>query len=566
MSRLEQFLVLFLGFFIFEIIYIRSNFFAGISIHPMTLIFSFLLYVALVGSYYSLTYIDKKKITVFLPLSFFILASFLLAGVAYLLSFTFDTSWDGQGYHQSAVIALGNNWNPVYEPYINFPQHLPSQVFAESYPSALWEIQASIYSLTGKINTAKIVNIAILLVSGTITYSLLRKIKIGRVVAAFLSSLIILQPVFLTQALTFMGDGFGYQLVIIAASSIILLCVSHKHSWAIATFIMAELLLVSTKFSHLPIALMLALLFTLVIINRFLNREYVFTRIWKVSLVLLIVTSLIFAYLPYARNQLAHGSLFFPTNIDDLMGSVTYNNAPLNIQNENRITLLFYGIFSKSQPLESGDPRNKENVAELKIPFTFSMEELSNSAALYNNRVGSGGPLFSGIITSALLLTLFLYIRAETKQERYAVYTSIFSFLIVVGISLTAPTPNLLRYVSYLQLIPFLLLIPLYVTFRHRYVKLICLTLFSCITLNVGLYGAAVFHKNYTDTVESNKQFHTMRTSGNLYEVKAQQFYSTYTILTEQNVPFRMASYLICPEINYLFASSTTTQYCIKEK
>jgi hypothetical protein len=39
------------------------------------------------------------------------LASIILAGQVE------DVSWDGQFYHQAAIIALGNGWNPLVEPY-----------------------------------------------------------------------------------------------------------------------------------------------------------------------------------------------------------------------------------------------------------------------------------------------------------------------------------------------------------------------------------------------------------------------------------------------------------------
>lgn len=124
------------------------------------------------------------------------------------------------------------------------------------------------------------------------------------------------------------------------------------------------------------------------------------------------------------------------------MGSVRYNNVPNNLQNSSKLTLLFYGIFSRAQPKESGDPRNESNTAQLKFPFYFSDQEISDSAQLYNNRVGSGGPLFSGLVLLSICLIFLAYFKAANIQERYAVYASILALALIILLSLIAPTPN----------------------------------------------------------------------------------------------------------------------------
>jgi hypothetical protein len=408
-----------------------------------------------------------KYISLLLFVALFSILALASAGLRY----TYDTSWDGQGYHQSAIIALSNGWNPVYQPLINFKQHLPSQIFAEGYPSALWEIQASIYSLTGWINSAKVMNLAIAIIAAQFLYILARKLNISKFIAVLLSLLVVIQPVFLIQFLTFMQDGFGYQLLVIAITSLIIIILDLKAHWAVLSFLMAAILLVSTKYSHLPIALILGIIFMFVVVNRFMNIEYRFNKFVKGFLVIFFVCSAVFAYLPYIRNGLAHSYFFYPTNIPELMGSVAYNNVPKNLDKDDKFKLLFYGIFSRSQDSSSGDPRAAENVAHLKMPFTFSMDEIEDSVSLYNNRVGAAGPLFSGIAFLSLAFLTFVTFRTKNVKERYIIYSSFFIITGLLVFSLFTPAPNLLRYVSQIQLLPFAVIIPLYAGFKSKYLK-----------------------------------------------------------------------------------------------
>ena len=565
MSKLEQFILISLGFFVFEIIFIRVGFFLGSPINKYTLILSLLTFFAGVINVYSLNRFSSQQVVKkFIPLLAFATFIIFLSAGSILLSNTYDTSWDGQGYHQSAVIALSENWNPVYAPSIDFSQNLPSQIFAEGYPSSLWEIESTIYSLTGKINSAKIVNFAIAVIAGAIFYSLLRKLKLGKLLSGLISVLVVLQPVYIIQLLTFMEDGFGYELLVIAAGSLSIIALSSKSYWAIAVFLMAELLLITTKYSHLPVSLVLGIIFMLIVVNRFLNRDYRLNKYTYSFIGLLLFISAIFATLPYIRNQFYHSAMFYPTNIPELMGSVRFNNVPNNLQDNNKLSLLFYGLFSRAQVKESGDPTNPANLAHLKIPFTFSIEELNGSAELYNNRVGGGGPLFSGLVLLSVILITFLYFKAENRTQRYAVYVGIFVLTLILLLSLLAPTPNLLRYANQLQLIPFAITIPILAVFKRTYIQVFCLVIINISVINVLLFSSAVVYKNFKETFHMNEEMSQLRDSGKEYQVRAQQFYSTYILLAEQNISFAAVDKLNCTGVKPLIASSTTTQYCFK--
>lgn len=554
MSKLEKMVLTFFSFFAFVVLFVRTLFLFTIPISPLTL------WVAL-GTYTIILLVIFKS-QIVSTLLWFLGVIIILATVSFALSYTFDTSWDGQGYHQTAVIALKEGWNPIYSADISLPQELPSEIFAKSYPSAVWEIQATIYALTDRINSAKIINLAIAIVSGGVIYSLLRKLNLGKIVSFLVSTLIVLQPLYIVQFLSFMQDGLGYQLVLTAAASLAIFAIDKSSRWAASIFILSEVFLVSSKYSHLPLAAILGAIFSPIVINRFLNKDYSVTRRLKIFVLLALVPLLIFAYLPYGRNLVFHHHPFYPTNVADLSGSVTYNNLPHNLQNENKLVQFFYGIFSESQTVESGDTRSETNLAKLKIPFTFSPNEIANAARLYNNRVGAIGPLYSGAFLVALIFAISMAFKAETMKQKYTIYAIFFSATIVIFSSLLVPTPNLIRYVSQVQFLPFLLVVPILAIFKNSYAKVLASFVILLMLANSALYGVFVAEKTVKETEELYAQYHEMRQENKEYRVKAQHFYSSYIILAEQNVKFVAVERLACTDVGQLYASSTTTQYC----
>ncbi len=563
MKWFEQYILLCLGFMVFAILFIRVGFFVGIPITLYTLPFSFALFLLFLLIMYATTFFSvQKKAIHFLPLIFFVLTVILFSELSLLLAPTHDTSWDGQGYHQTAVIAFATGWNPIWAPTIPFSFRLPSQIFAEGYPSALWELEGSIYSVTNTINSAKVMNFFIAFLALCVVYCMLRKLRIYPFLAILIGLCLVVQPVFMIQALSFMEDGFGYELTLIAFASLVILGISSTSYFAIGSFIIAELFLVTTKYSHLPVALVLGIIFAAIIGNRLLGRIYTMNTQTVFLSIVFFLTAALFFYLPYGRNQVFHKSLFYPTNIPALMGSVTYNNVPNNLQKSNKVALLFYGIFSHAQSKESGDPRSKSNVALLKMPFTFSPTELAASAELYNNRVGGGGPLFSGLVVMVMLLIVIAYFAMDTQAERYSVYAGIFCFILLLGLSLLAPTPNLLRYVNQLQVLPFVIIIPVLGFFKNAYIKTFCYFLVLLALVNSTLFSYAVIQKDIREAGEIAAQYKQMKSTKKVYQVRVQQFYSTYIVLREQKITFVPVTQLTCHNTSYLFASSTTSEYC----
>ena len=78
----------------------------------------------------------------------------------------FDFSFDGQWYHQDAIILLKNGWNPFYDqPILDEIASGKNANYINCYPKAPWTISACVYATTGAIEYAKFYQLVLLFAS-----------------------------------------------------------------------------------------------------------------------------------------------------------------------------------------------------------------------------------------------------------------------------------------------------------------------------------------------------------------------------------------------------------------
>lgn len=87
----------------------------------------------------------------------------------------FDLPYDGQIYHQEAVITLAAGWNPVTE--ILTDDRANTYIYINHYARGPWVYEAVIYYFSGLIEASKLFNIALSLRTFSITLAALPEIK-----------------------------------------------------------------------------------------------------------------------------------------------------------------------------------------------------------------------------------------------------------------------------------------------------------------------------------------------------------------------------------------------------
>jgi hypothetical protein len=119
--------------------------------------------------------LHRGPVVQFLGLATALSCTYALAVVA--SGTLYDLSVDGQYYHQAAIIAMHNGWDPL-------TQELPpagENLWIEHYPQGAWSHAAVLYRVMGRIEPAKALNLLLLLASFGVCYDALRWLTgIGR--------------------------------------------------------------------------------------------------------------------------------------------------------------------------------------------------------------------------------------------------------------------------------------------------------------------------------------------------------------------------------------------------
>ncbi|MDF2636377.1 MAG: hypothetical protein K0R78_3251, partial [Pelosinus sp.] len=164
----------------------------------------------------------------------------------------YDISYDGQVYHQEAVIQLVNHWNP-FQQYLTKEQS-QSAVLLNHYAKGPWIYEAALYTVTGQIEQSKAFNFLLITASFLLTFSALQNSQRYSVnQAIFFSLLLAFNPVSIYQSLSFYIDGQ------LASLLLCLLALSYQmirqyDIFVLAGFIMSIGLLVNVKFTGIVYA------------------------------------------------------------------------------------------------------------------------------------------------------------------------------------------------------------------------------------------------------------------------------------------------------------------------
>lgn len=469
--------------FAFTILLIAAIAFSfGWSISPSFFILSLCLTV---GYFYTNSNLFSKSQLLSVILAFLIILTFSV-----LLSQSFyDISWDGQTYHQEAVIQLANGWNPFHQ------QHSPdkvSDIWVAHYAKSAWIYAAALYQVTHSIEASKAFSILFIISSfflGTAALIHFPRIKLSQ--ALVLSCLLAFNPVSIYQSLTFYVDGQQSSLLVSLLSLSYLLIVRADYLKFLSFNYLANIcILANIKFTGLVYTSIL--IFSLIVwllIKRNFQLTIKVAILGSFSLLLGVV---FIGYNPYITNTIYKGHPFYPLAGNNKLDIIS-TNIPQNFIGKNRLEKLFISTFSESS--NTFTPKS----SKLKIPFTVQDEELK-SLSEYDLRVGGFGSLFSGAIILSLLVCL-TSLSVDLSKTRTALL--IMSFL--MASVLINPEAWWARYVSQLWILPLIVSI-LALSLKNRILKLIGYGIIIVLIANILLVSSNYLHKNFRTTQDIEQQ------------------------------------------------------------
>ena len=315
----------------------------------------------------------------------------------------YDFSFDGQWYHQDAIILLKNSWNPFYDlPILDEIASGKNANYINCYPKAPWTISACLYATTGAIEYAKFYQLVLLAASFffSIHYTL-RWFSFSLVSASLLSFVIAFSPVVVGQSLSFYVDG---QLAVFSLLALYFICdwiTNFEKKVPVVLLGLCLIYLTNIKFT--------GLIYSLVFL--FFAFSWVFWKdrgsALKMLLSLSVVMTLaifVFGYPTYGTNILHKGHPFYPIMGKNNEGKeIASSQYPLNFFGKNRFEKFYLASFAlpnytapKTHP---SIPKElfTSNVVKASLPYYRNHQPVEMSAL---------GPLQAELLI--LLLPLFL--------------------------------------------------------------------------------------------------------------------------------------------------------------
>ena len=409
-----------------------------------------------------------------------------------LSSHVYDMSYDGNAYHKLAIGLLKDGFNPIYEDVNQFEKKLENvnnSIWVEHYPKATWFYGASVYKLTGNIETAKSYNVWILFVVFFIIAYLINKFFKNKFFAFIMAIVFCFFPIIWEQILTLYVDGFmGYILFLVVLYMALFIKDENNINYKV---ILGSLLiiLINIKFTGLLYGGIFCLGYFIPYLIKKLRIKEFKSLCYNVLIFITIVLCavLLVGSSSYIKNTFDHSNPLYPLIGKDKIDIMTYLQ-PESFQKRSALEKNFYSLFSRTANIgmfNNGEP-------ELKIPFTFNGYEITQISC--DTRIGGYGVLFGGIFILSLLI-LLIYFIVEIVHKRYndLLYLGI-PFLIVFLIMFTISDSWWARYSPQLYLIPIMALFVL-MKKNSKMIKLFSILLFILLSFNSFLIFRQIVNK-----------------------------------------------------------------------
>jgi hypothetical protein len=486
----------------FTILFVSAGFFFNVSITPYHLPVSlFSLAAFIIASCFLLPF--RQKLLAFLLLSGLLAGSFCLS-FEVSKSF-FDISYDGQAYHQEALIQLARGWNPVYHQLTSSEANNMDR-WLNHYSKGVWFYESVIFKATKNIEAAKLFHIWLMMAAFSITFSFLLGFKGFPLWVAFLISLLAaFNPVSIYQSLSFYLDGQLMSLVVILVVTLGLVYRGRgSNRFHYFLLFMAISILVNTKLTAGIYASIL--IFGYLTILWFTKKIEILREVSTVSTASFLLGFILFGFSPYVTNTLSQGNPFYPALGTD-RSDYTAPQFPSNFTGRNSVFLLFYSIFAKSDNV-----RGMDKMAFLKVPFTVSRDELEAFTDT-NAKQGGFGPLFGGAILLASIvfaaaLTDLYRLRGKLTRGRDSagpdgfeisrqknISIGLFCSALILLTCLINPASSLARFIPQMWLFPIFAFLLAYFS-KNQLIRIVGYAIIILLFLNNALVAFAYYRYN----------------------------------------------------------------------
>jgi hypothetical protein len=458
---------------------------------------------------------------------------------------SFDLSWDGQAYHQEAIIRLAEGWNPFYGTVSEGTAHA---ALLDHYWKAPWICEATLYVLTGSIEAAKALNLLLMVCTFLIGLSTFTSVmKFRQPLSGVLAFLVAFNPVTVCQVFTFYVDNWVASLIACFMFLCLLVSVLPSNSlyFSIAITI---ILLVNTKLTGLVYVMILGTGLLLWRWSRLYREKWKAVAVFCLSILLGIG---FFGYNPYITNIISRGNPFYGVVGAQKMTALK-GNSPVSFRGHDRFTQMFMSLFSESA---AGLPK------EHKYKFPFHVGKSEGRAFAYPDvRIAGFGPLFGGSLVVSLVMFLWAFLKYRGTYGTTTVYLSI---LVLVSVVVN-PAMWWARYVPQFYWVPLILVSWVVYIARRGLLRGMAHLTIAILILNIGIVTVNLARGLIQDNISLSHQLRALKDTKDPVYVCFGPFRSNRVRLISAGVNFKEIDAEKCKSAYSLVRS--TTRICTCEK
>ena len=447
------------------------------------------------------------------------IASVVFIGCAYAATKTYDGTPDGNTYHKLAVGALKNGWNPLYESVGDFnkKEGNPFDVYKDNvnvnwvdhYARGTETFGAVVYAFSGNIETGKMFNLLWIYIGLFIIFGLLKQMNLNNWKSLLVAIILAFNPIMLVQIANYYLDG----VLAISLFIIILCCLlqfkklspeESKMNYLILG--MAIIWCCNAKFTGLAFAAVFCGVYYLYKhIKNYIKDKNNFKKIFIKDTIFYVVTVLIAVLIvggsTYTKNMIDHGNPLYPLYGKGHVDNMVMMEIPKSLQDKNRLTIFLTSIFAKGENV-SPSYSDEGNEPDLKVPLTFTQEELDNYS-IPDIRMGGFGPLFSAIFILSIIGTICIIVEYIRNKNWNQLIPYIITLGLIACLILFLDGGYWSRYIPYFYLVPaFVLIHYLQKEFKvHKVANIFALVIVIIFIINSGL----IFRTQYHSIIGNNE-------------------------------------------------------------
>lgn len=460
--------------------------------------------------------LQKKNKTEWNLKSYIISVSFAISLILISTLFigkTYDTTADGNFYHKPAVGLIKDGWNPVYQTTQEFIDQTGSDVkdvgelrWIDHYPKATWNFAASVYSVTGRIESGKVITVIAMFSISFITYAYLSDRLLKKWQACLIAIAISINPIVLAQIFSYYVDGtmglfiYGMIIFMIMLEDDKFQLINMKEKWTYLTAAMT--ICMNIKFTGVYFAGIFSIVFYIYWIwkNRKNLKEYIVPVTTKFALIVVLSIGIVGGS-TYIKNIITNKNPLYPLLGEGKVDIVT-TMQPASFEHKGRLHKLLESLFAKTENItySSGiDPT-------IKIPFSIEGKEIE-AIAIPDTRIAGFGILFSGIMIIAVIIIIYSLINIF-KINKY-----MFRCICLILLAITISTIGLAEawWARYSPQIYLLVLIALFIIFyvannTKKQLKMVIANTAGIIAFAIMMINASLFiHWKVEDILVSEK-------------------------------------------------------------